>query len=78
MPTIELLDGIKINIYPNEHPPPHFHAIYAEYEALIRIDDLEIEKGRLPSKQYKKVKKWAIGYQDALNKIFNQFNPDLL
>ena len=52
MPTIELLDGIKINIYPNEHPLPHFHAIYAEYEALIRIDDLKIEKGKLPNKQF--------------------------
>lgn len=48
MPTIEILDGIKINFYTNEHPPPHFHAIYGEYEALVRIDNLEVEKGQLP------------------------------
>ncbi len=40
MPTIEIIDGIKINIYSNEHSPPHFHAIYGEYEAMIRIEDL--------------------------------------
>jgi hypothetical protein len=77
MPTIKIIDGIKINIYSNEHMPPHFHVIYGNYEALIRIKDLEIEKGKLPNRQYRKVKKWATGYQNALNNIFEQFNPDL-
>lgn len=78
MPTIEIIDGIKINIYSNEHPPPHFHAIYGEYEAMIRIEDLEIEKGLFPKKQYKKVQNWAKEYQNSLNDIFNEFNPHLL
>jgi len=78
MPTIEILDGIKINIYPNEHQPPHFHAIYAEHEALIRIADLEIEKGGLTKKQYKKIKKWAIEHKKSIYEIFIQFNPELL
>ena len=77
MPTIELIDGIKINVYPNEHPPPHFHSIYGEFEAMIRITDLEIEKGDLPSRQYKKIKNWAQENQVALSNIFKQFNPDL-
>ncbi len=77
MPTIEIVDGVKINIYPNEHPPAHFHAIYGEHEAMIRISDLEIEKGSLPNNQYRKIKQWAFDYRDALNEIFNQFNPDL-
>ena len=77
MPTIEIIDGIKINIYPNEHPPPHFHAIYSEYEAMIRIADLEIEKGNLPNNQYKKVKKWANNHQDILSNIFKQLNTEL-
>ncbi|MCF8457713.1 MAG: DUF4160 domain-containing protein [Bacteroidales bacterium] len=55
----------------------HFHAIYGEYEAMIRIADLGIEKGELPTKQFKKVKKWATDKQDALRVIFEQFNPDL-
>lgn len=77
MPTIEILDGIKINIYANEHPPPHFLAIYGGYEAMIRIIDFEIEKGELPINKYKKVKKWAIEHQNSLNNIFKQFNPHL-
>jgi hypothetical protein len=77
MPTIEIIDGIKINLYPNEHLPPHFHAIYGEYEALILISNIEIEKGELPNNQYKKIKKWALKNQNFLNDLFIQFNPDL-
>jgi hypothetical protein len=25
-------------MYPNDHLPPHFHAVYGEFEALIEID----------------------------------------
>lgn len=77
MPTIEIIEGVKINIYPNEHPPPHFHTIYGEHEALIRITDLEIDKGNLPTKHYKKVKNWAKNHQNELGELFKHFNPDL-
>ena len=35
MPTIHKIQSIKIDIYGGEHPPPHFHAIYAEHEILL-------------------------------------------
>jgi hypothetical protein len=31
-----------------EHAPPHFHALYAEHEALIDIRTLEVIGGSLP------------------------------
>ena len=31
-----------------DHPPPHFHAIYGEYEAVIDILTSEIIQGQLP------------------------------
>jgi hypothetical protein len=37
MPTVPMFDGIKIQFYWGEHPPPHFHAEHAEYVALIDI-----------------------------------------
>ena len=42
MPLFELIDGIKINVYSNDHLPPHIHAIYNEYEAVISITGKEI------------------------------------
>jgi len=56
MPTIHMIDSIKIDVYGRDHPPPHFHAIYAEQEALIEINTLEIYAGQLPTLQWRKIK----------------------
>ena len=37
MPTIHMVDSIKIDVYGRDHPPPHFHAVYAGQEALVEI-----------------------------------------
>ena len=37
MPTISTFYGIKITMNYNDHPPPHFHAEYQDYEATLEI-----------------------------------------
>lgn len=59
MPTVAVVDGIKIQFYNDEHPPTHFHAEFAEYEAMISIDTLKVLKGRLPRPQLRKIVAWA-------------------
>ena len=39
MPTLSTFYGIVIQMFWQDYPPPHFHALYAEYEALIDIRD---------------------------------------
>jgi hypothetical protein len=56
MPELCRFYGIIIRMYPTDHPPPHFHAEYGEYEALIDIGDCEIIAGSLPSRAFKLVK----------------------
>ena len=70
MPTFFTIDGIKIDLYFDDHVPPHFHAIYAEYEELIEIKTLATYRGSLPIKQHKKVIKWAKKNQDVLMEIW--------
>ncbi|HMO41164.1 MAG TPA: DUF4160 domain-containing protein [Saprospiraceae bacterium] len=70
MPTYFLLDGIKIDLYFDDHAPPHFHAVYAEYEELIEIETLETYQGKLPTKQRKKVINWAKENQGILMEIW--------
>ena len=59
MPTVASFDGIKIEMYFDEHPPPHFHARYAEFVAQIGIMDLNVIKGSLPPAQLRAVREWA-------------------
>jgi hypothetical protein len=77
MPTIKIIDSVKIDLYSREHPPPHFHAIYADNEALIVIQDFSIYAGSLPRPQLKKVIEWAREHQEILFENFKRLNPRL-
>jgi hypothetical protein len=35
MPTIAIVDGVKIQMFYDDHNPPHFHAIIGGSEMLI-------------------------------------------
>ncbi len=45
MPTIGIFYGILIRMFFNDHPPPHFHARYGEFEATVEIGTLEVLEG---------------------------------
>jgi hypothetical protein len=59
MPTVAVIDGVRIELYADEHPPPHFHARYAEHVAQIEIGSGRVIKGSLPHPQLRKVLDWA-------------------
>lgn len=59
MPCICDFDGITIYMYYNDHMPPHFHAFYGEYEAIILISTLTVDRGEFPNAKLKLVRKWA-------------------
>ena len=66
MPTVAIVDGVKIQFYPNEHPPPHFHAVLAEHIALIDIRTLRVIGGYLPPAKLRAVLEWANPCKTAL------------
>lgn len=59
MPRISSFHGIVIAMYYEEHGRPHFHARYAEHDASIAIDNLDILQGSLPHKRLALVREWA-------------------
>jgi len=63
--------GIVIKVFFGGHPPPHFHAIYGEYNALVDIGSLQIIEGDLPSRAQKLVFEWALLYQQDLLQMWD-------
>lgn len=59
MPRISAFYGIVISMNWREHLPPHFHAVYGEFEAGVAIADGRIIKGDLPPRAYRLVRDWA-------------------
>lgn len=53
-------------MYWREHAPPHFHALYAEHEALIDIRTLELIGGNLPRRAMAMVREWAAEHRVEL------------
>jgi Domain of unknown function (DUF4160) len=70
MPTVAIVDGVKIQFFAREHPPPHFHAVFAEHRAQIRIDSLGVLKGRLPRAKLRAVVSWAETRGEALQRVW--------
>ena len=57
MPEICRFYGISIRMFYDDHGPPHFHAIYGEYEAKIDIRTGNA-RGRLPRRALRLVMEW--------------------
>ena len=66
MPTIAIVDGVAIRFYPDEHPPTHFHAVFAEFADQIRIAPPEVLRGSLPATKLKAVLSWASRNREGL------------
>jgi len=66
MPTLSVFYGIEIRMYWTDHPPPHFHAFYSGYIAVVDIAQLELTEGNLPRGARMLVLQWAKEHQAEL------------
>ncbi len=72
MPQISAFYGIVIYMYYRDHPPPHFHAIYAGAEVEVAIDPPSVMNGMLPPRALAMVMEWAELRQKDLLRVWNQ------
>lgn len=71
MPEIARFYGIIIKLFFGDHPPPHFHAVYGEHNALFDIETFEMIEGDLPNRARKLVIEWANLHQKELLEMWN-------
>ena len=72
MPEITRFYGIVIKIFfTREHNPPHFHAVYGEYNAEIAIENGEMIEGDLPQKAQDLIKEWWEIHHSDIETMWN-------
>ncbi len=71
MPTIITVGNLKIQIFADDHNPPHFHVVTPEHEALIRLSDLSLMAGSLSGRDFRIALQWA---QDHLKELDDEWN----
>jgi len=67
MPIISRFYGVIIAMYFKDHNPPHIHAKYSGFEAMIDFNG-EILQGYLPSRAKNIVIEWIISHKSELEK----------
>jgi hypothetical protein len=71
MPELSRFLGLVIAMYFNDHNPPHFHALYNEYDAEIEIDNLSVLQGKLPARILGLASEWAELHKNELVEDWN-------
>jgi hypothetical protein len=66
LPTIAYFLRITVAMYYRDHNPPHVHAFYGGYEALIAIEDARVLQGKLPPPVMLIMRRWIVLRRAAL------------
>lgn len=66
VPRLSEFYGISIYMYFSDHNPAHFPAIYAEYEAIVSVEDGSIVRGGLPRTAARLVEQWRVLHETEL------------
>lgn len=67
--------GLKIEIYPDEHAPPHFHVKSAYINASFTIKECDRIQGDISRKDEDLIKYWHNRFQEKLIDVWNQTRP---
>ena len=76
MPEISRFFGIIIRMYFDDHPPPHFHAVYGKYEVQISINSITTLHGGLPRRAESMVIEWAALHQQELMENWRRLHSE--
>ena len=68
---VERVNGLKFEVYSNEHPPPHFHVKSPNVDASFAIDDCRKIDGKISKRDHLKVRYW---HQFSKPKIIEAWN----
>jgi hypothetical protein len=72
---VERLKGLKIEVYSNEHPPPHFHVKSPNVNASFDIKDCAILNGKISKADHLKVRYWHQFSKSRLIDAWNSTRP---
>jgi hypothetical protein len=65
MPELSRFLGIVIAMYYRDHAPPHFHAVYGDFEVTIEIASGQVN-GEFPRRALAHVLEWTSVHRQEL------------
>jgi hypothetical protein len=73
---VEVVDGrLRIEIYSDEHPPPHFHVKSLSLDASFAIDDCQLMSGGPSASDINTIRYWHRHAKPMLIDVWNSTRP---
>lgn len=72
---VEMVNGLRIKIFPDEHPPPHFHLRGGGMDAAFSILDCALLKGKIGGRERRLVEYWHKRSRPLLVTTWNSTRP---
>src|SRR6266480_4565863 len=73
---VDRVNGLRIVIWADEHPPPHFHVVYQGQDASFSILDCARLPGVLGLERYEStIFRWWFENRDRLIESWNSLRP---
>lgn len=72
MPTIAIIEGVRLAIYLKDHLPPHLHAFFGDDEAQISIVTGDILEGKLPRAKRLAVQAWLAEHREEVAFVWTE------
>lgn len=69
------VNGLKIEIFSNEHPPPHFHVKSPNVNACFDIESCNILEGEVTNRDKKKIQFWHNHAKLLIIEAWNSTRP---
>lgn len=70
---VDNIGNLKIEIYPKEHAPCHFHVKDKNIDAYFKIENCELIKGKISNENIDKVRDWYNKF-DSKQKLIDVWN----
>jgi hypothetical protein len=59
MPTLVRIGNLKIQVFADDHNPPHFHVVTPNHEALVGLATLTVLRGEIRRRDLDSALEWV-------------------
>ena len=69
------LSGLRIEIFSNDHPPPHFHVMSPDVDAVFDLHSGDFLRGKIPPRHRRLVEFWYPKAKSQLIQFWESRQP---
>lgn len=69
------VNGLRIEVYAREHPPPHFHIRGGDVDATFSLIDCSFIEGQISGRERALVEWWYRRSRSVLIRVWNESRP---